>query len=163
MKFVKNMIKYRRVNILEKEIDYYKVLDDITYEICETQGNIFEYIADRQYDMQEFIPKYMMCDWTRRQMDTKYSRYQIREPEECLDFILPEIGNIQKIDGYYDGGAAFWIGFLYRAIYFATKLPSSIIIKKLPLEEMYQLYPGFHTMDEGMQLELILTSKKYNF
>lgn len=137
------------------------VLDGINYEICETQGNIYEYIANHGYDLREFSERYLKSDWTRRQMDTIYSRYQIREPEECLDFILPEIGEVLKSEMYFDGAMAFWIGFIYRALYLATDIPSEKLVQKVPFDSLQRMYIGYYTMDEIMQLEKIIENPRF--
>lgn len=131
------------------------VLDGINYEICRTQGNIYEYIAEQGLDLATFSEKYMRSNFTERQMDTKYSRYQLREPEECLDFIFPEIGDIPAAGQPVSHAAAFWTGFIYRGLYLATGISSRKLAEIIPFSDMAAMY-GYHLMDELMQLEKII-------
>jgi hypothetical protein len=131
-------------------------LNHVQWLICETQGNIFEYIADNGYDMQIFVEKYMQSDFTARNMDTRYSRYQLHDPEESLDFVFKEIGEIPKADGYFIGSIAYWMGYIYRALYIVTGISSKELVHKLPFSQMIKMYPGYHTMDEIMQLERMI-------
>lgn len=139
-------------------------LDDVQYDICETQGLIFETIAGKYSaeSFKTFVKEYMCSEFCRRQMDVSYSRYQMHEPEESLDFVIPEISEHAKLelstDSHFPGDTAFWIGFTYRQVSMKTCLPSAEIIKQIPLTKMLAMYPGLHTVDETMALEIIMES-----
>lgn len=126
--------------------------------ICRTQADIFVYMSKLGYNMEIFSTAYMNSEWTRRAMDTKYSRFQIREPEECLDFILPEIENLltkYSDDIIFNPDIAEWIGFTYRQLYIETQIPSEKLIKIISFRAMCAYYPGLHTVDEEMATDII--------
>lgn len=133
-------------------------MDDVEEMICRTQANIFSYMAERGYDMGIFANAYMTADWTKRAMDTTYSRFQIREPEECLDYLLPEIEH--KLKKYEDDkmfatDVAEWIGYTYRQLYIETDVDSAVLCKKIPFSTMCKYYPGMHTINEDYTADII--------
>ncbi|WP_027406860.1 hypothetical protein [Anaerovibrio sp. RM50] len=132
---------------------------DIQMVICETQGDIFQCANELGYDMDKFVPAYMKSHFCERSMDTAYSPFQMADPEECLDFILPEI-NVPKLpEPLYIPDALWWIGFIYRLLYFELKKSSNEIIDKVPFKAMLIYYPGLSTVDEYMAVEIISEDK----
>lgn len=145
----------------EKTIVYssYELKKDIQMVICETQGDIFWCANELGYDMDKFVPAYMKSRFCERSMDTAYSPFQMADPEECLDFILPEI-NVPKLpEPKYIPDALWWIGFIYRLLYFELKKSSKEIIDKVPFKAMLIYYPGLSTVDEYMAVEIINEDK----
>lgn len=67
-------------------------MNGIEYDICYTQQRIYEHMASEKYDMRVFSDAYLKCDFCRRAMDTCYSRFQLEDVYECMDFYMPEIG-----------------------------------------------------------------------
>ena len=148
--------------------DNYK-LSDVQYDICDTQGKIFEVVA-RLYShdsFKTFADAYMRSDFCKRQMDVSYSRYQVHDPEESLDFVIPEIEQHVKLfcdmDKPFPSDVAYWIGFTYRHISMKTCLDIAEIIECIPLQRMIAMYPGMHTLDETMALELIMFTFRLSF
>ena len=138
------------------------MLSDVDYEICCTQGRIYEYAANLGYDMELFSNEYLKSDFCRRAMDTDYSRFQFADEEECWDFIIPEIGSkLEKIDTglYFDPDVAHWIGFTYRQICFDRKVCSKDLPDKISFETMCRYYPGLHTIDEDAAMDIIRKDK----
>ena len=121
-------------------------MDDIGYDICETQGAIYVYMAKEGYDMNVFSDNYLKSNFCRRAFDTEYSRYQDEFPNECADFYMPEIGD--KLVCYpfgccFDSEEAEWIGFTYRQLYIDTGIYSSELADIVPFEEMREYYKKF--------------------
>lgn len=144
-------------------------LSDVQYDICDTQGKIFEVVA-KYYShdsFKTFADAYMRSDFCKRQMDVSYSRYQVHDPEESLDFVIPEIEQhvrlFRDMDKPFPSDVAYWIGFTYRQISMKTCLDSAEIIECIPLQRMIAMYPGMHTLDETMALELIMFTFQLSF
>ena len=116
------------------------------FYICETQGDIYVYMAKKGYDMNVFSDNYLKSDFCRREFDTEYSRYQDEFPNECADFYMPEIGDNLV---HYPFGCCFdleeaeWIGFAYRQLYLETGIYSSELADIVPFEEMREYYKKF--------------------
>lgn len=158
------------------------MVDGIDYKICQTQGRIYELIADNGYDVPLFSSLFLQSDFCRRSFDTIYSRFQLADELECMDFIIPEIQDrfpgIKSNPIYTDGGAhiaddvpieyfrkypdtcfspdvAYWIGFTYRQLYIETGTYSSELAERLSFGAMCRYYPGLHTVDEDMATDII--------
>ena len=133
-----------------------KELTPIDYDICDTQARIYLWAAKNNYDLKIFSDKYMQSDFTRRAMDTIYSRFQINDELECLDFILPEIGHsLIKTNKYINTDFAYWLGFTYRQMYIETKIKSSQLVILLPYDSLLLQYPGLHTIDEESASDIL--------
>ena len=132
---------------------------DVEYNICETQQDIFEYMAQKGYDMKVFSDAYLSSDFCRRAMDTNYSRFLLEDTEECADFFMPEIGHmLTKVSDnkMFNLDVAAWIGFTYRQLYIETGTPSAELIKIIPFERMCACYAGLHTIDEEVAAERLI-------
>ena len=108
-------------------------------------------------DMYIFIPDFLQSDFCNRELDADYSVFQCSDVEDWLDFLKKEISLTpdplakKKIPPKVAG----WLGFTYRQIQVETKMKSSEIIQKIPLQNMVQAYAGLHTVDEDMAFEII--------
>ena len=131
----------------------------IMYDICRTQADIYKYAAEHKYNMEEFSPAYLKSDFCRRAMDSEYSRFQLEAPNECFDFITPEIGTFVS-DTYFNEDVAEWIGWIYRFLCFHIKMSSSELVDKVSFNTMCRYYPGLHTIDEYMAIDII--SENFN-
>lgn len=75
------------------------MMDGVEYEICNTQGNLYEFIAKKGFDIERFSGLYLQSDFCRRAFDTIYSRFQLADELECMDFIVPELkGKFPEFD-----------------------------------------------------------------
>lgn len=127
--------------------------------ICETQGEIFRCANEMKLDMDSFAPQYMKSRFCEKSMDTIYSPFQMADAEECLDFILAEI-NVPKLNNIkYDSSATEWVGYTYRHLYFALGKSSKEIVNNVSFISMLVYYPGLHTVDEDMAIEIINEDK----
>ena len=88
-------------------------------------------------------------------MDAVYSHFQLADAEECLDFILPEIEIRSLPEPVYRDQVAYWIGFMYRYLFFSLQIPSDRLADALSFQVMTVYYPGLHTVDEDMAVEII--------
>ena len=133
-------------------------MNHIDYEICDNQGRIYEYMARVGYDMQIFSDLYLGSDFCKRAFDTTYSRFQYADEMECLDFLMPEIGErclYMDKDIMFSPDVAKWIGFTYRQLYIATGIASAKLKNLVPFLSMCNYYPGLHTVDEDVAAEII--------
>lgn len=152
------------------------MLSGVDYEICKTQGNVYEYLAKNGYDMELFSLLYLQSDFCRRAFDTNYSRFQLADELECLDFIVPELKErypefcenitedyvkVKEVDTCFSPDVAYWIGFTYRQLYIETGITSKELSERLPFDAMCRYYPGLHTVDEEMATDIIC--KDYHF
>lgn len=133
-------------------------ISETEYIICKVQGSIYEYQAKKGYDIAVFSELYLKSDFCKRAFDTIYSRFQWADAEECLDFIIPEIGDKckkLKSNEEFSPDVAFWIGFTYRHLYIRTEIPSEELVQIIPFDSMLRYYPGLHTIDEESAIDII--------
>ena len=136
------------------------MIDKVEQDICKTQGELYEYAALHDYMFPQFSDIYMKSDFCKRAMDAKYSRFQIREPEELMDFLVPENPeldqNMYKNGECFDNDVAFWIGYIYRYLAFESRKASSELYKLYPFGNLVKAYPGLHTVDDDMAIDILL-------
>jgi len=126
------------------------MMEGIDYDICMTQSRIYKYIAQCGYDVNRFSDAFLMSDFCRRAFDTIYSRFQLEDVLECMDFIEPEIPNDlvkNQNNMAFDEDVAAWIGFTYRQLYFETKVNSSKLVEIVSFHTLCKYYAGLHTID----------------
>ena len=128
--------------------------------ICETQGEIFRCANEWRLNMDEFVPLYMHSVFCKRAMDGIYSRFQMADGEECLDYILKEIHPSILNEIHYNEQAMFWVGFTYRQLTFRLRdIPSKIIYDRLPFFSLAKQYYGLHTIDEEIAIDIIIENR----
>lgn len=128
----------------------------IEYDICYTQQRIYRLMAKEGYDMRVFSDEYLKCDFCRRAMDTTYSRFQVHDELECYDFYMPEIEkSLVKTDAGINIDAVEWIGFMYRYLFIVTGVKSAQLVEMVTFDTMLAYYPGLHTVDEDIAVEII--------
>ena len=133
-----------------------KTMNDNKWEqdfICDTQALIYKYAASLKYNMPAFSDAYLKSIFCERSMDSVYSRFQFADPEECMDFILPEIGEFPAAS-YFDSDVASWIGWMYRKAVFFFGIKSRDLVQIISFQKMCSMYPGFHTIDEDQAMEI---------
>ena len=128
--------------------------EGIQYDICRTQEDIYKWAAAHKYDMPRFSAAYLSSSFCFRVMDALYSRFQLEAPNECFDFITPEIGTFES-NAYFDEEVAGWIGWMYRFLCFKTGRASKYLCEKVSFNDMCLYYPGLHTIDELMAVDII--------
>lgn len=130
-------------------------MKSVSYSICETQGAIYRCVNRRNLSLPVFSDQYLHSRFCTVQMDAVYSHFQLADAEECLDFILPEIEIPSLPEPVYTDQVAYWIGFMYRYLFFSLHLPSNRLADTLSFQAMTVYYPGLHTVDEDMAVEII--------
>lgn len=134
-------------------------MDIVQETICETQGDIFKTACLMKLDMDEFVPAYMKSHFCEKNMDVIWSVFQFADAEECLDFIIPEITPPILDSVKYKPSVLDWIGYVYRQLYFSLGITSREIYEKVSFKDMLVYYPGLHTVDEDMAIDIIKENK----
>ena len=114
-------------------------MTDVSALICETQGQLYKYIASLKYDMNVFSDVFMKSDFCRCHFDTIYSPYQIEFPIALCELCMPEVkdklikSNILSED---DRCYAEAVGYMYRKLYHKTSIPSAELAQIVPYNEI---------------------------
>lgn len=105
---------------------------DIGARCCEVQQRIYEFAANKGYNIESFSNAYLQSSFCKRAFDTIYSRFMSADVEESADFFIPEIAsNLTKEKNDYNSYAGE-IGYIYRALFVRTSIPSEELFKKVP-------------------------------
>ena len=117
-------------------------------DVVETQGKLFDMVAfdNPDVDTSRFIHDYM-CSKTRKSIDEGMAYVNTMNAHELLDYC-------NDIDGipFYKGEAMkgflpAWIGQFYAYYQWYYNMPSSELVKKIPVAYLEQVYPGLHDYD----------------
>lgn len=128
----------------------------VEYDICRTQSRIYQYVAESGYNVEKFSDAFLKSDFCRRAFDTLYSRFQLEDVLECMDFIVPEIQNqFIKDNSFFDEEVSAWIGFVYRQLYIETQIYSRDLQEKVSFVSLCRYYPGLHTIDPEDATDII--------
>ena len=124
-------------------------------EFVETQGKLFDFVAQNfpDKDTKDFIQAYMTSK-TRKWIDESQAYVNTMNAKELWNYFLEndkyELKNGKNIEGFMPD----WIGEFYAYYQWYYNLPSSEVIKKVPLDFLMKAYYGLH------DLELELAVKK---
>ena len=124
-------------------------------EVVENQGKLFDFVAQNfpDKDTKDFIQAYMTSK-TRKWIDESQAYVNTMNAKELWNYFLEndkyELKNGKNIEGFKPD----WIGEFYAYYQWYYNLPSSEVIKKVPLDFLMKAYYGLH------DLELELAVKK---
>lgn len=116
-------------------------------EIVETQGKLFELVSDSpSIDFDDFIERYMTGK-TRTYLDRADAYLSNLNEKELFEYFC-------KVDGFYpkagkslSGFAPNWIGQFYARSQWQENIPSSQLVKILPVDFVKASYAGLHDLD----------------
>lgn len=131
-------------------------------EIVETQGKLFEFVADisPKIDVEDFIQKYMKSK-TRSFIDRADAYVSNMTEKEIFEYFC-KIDNFTLQTG--NGLSGFmpnWIGQFYAFYQWQLNIPSSQIIERLPLDFMKASYFGLHDFDLDLAVRKVEQAEKW--
>lgn len=124
-------------------------------DVVENQGMLFDFVAQNypDKDTKDFIQAYMTSK-TRKCIDEAKAYVNTMDAKELWEYFLEndkyELKSGKNIEGFMPD----WIGEFYAYYQWYYNIPSSEVIKKVPLEFLMKAYYGLH------DLELELAVKK---
>lgn len=128
-------------------------------EIVETQGKLFELVADFSpaVNVEDFIEKYMKSK-TRNYIDHADAYLSNMNAKELYEyFCKTEKFSPQKGSGL-SGFSPNWIGQFYAYFQWKTNSKSSGIVEKYPVDFMKAAYYGLHDLDLDLAAKKILNA-----
>ena len=135
--------------------------EEINHFICCNMGKLYVMAVDMGFNLQDFSDKFLTSHFCTRSLDTPYSRFQNEEEDVSMDYLLREISPRKEESGYaFSDEVAFWIGFIYRFLYFKTGLSSSELKEKVPFSYLEAKAYGLLTLDEEESLDIIKKDRK---
>lgn len=118
-------------------------------EIVETQGKLFELVADSpSVDFDDFIEKYMASK-TRNYLDRADAYLSNLNEKELFDYFCKVDGFLPKKGKTISGFAPDWIGQFYAQSQWQENIPSAALVKILPVGFMKSSYLGLPYLDQA--------------
>ena len=127
-------------------------------EIVETQGKLFELVADSpSVDFDDFIEKYMASK-TRNYLDRADAYLSNLNEKELFDYFCKVDGFLPKKGKTISGFAPDWIGQFYAQSQWQENIPSAALVKILPVGFMKSSYLGLHDLDLDLAVSKVFKS-----
>lgn len=124
-------------------------------DVVENQGKLFDLVSQNypKKDTSDFINAYMSSK-TRKSIDESQAYVNTMNADELWNYFCKK-DNFKLKDGKaLEGFMPDWIGEFYAYYQWYYDIPSSEVIKKVPLDFLTKAYSGLH------DLELDLAVKK---
>lgn len=117
-------------------------------DVVETQGKLFINYAENHSnkDTEDFITTYMNSA-TRRYVDEGQVYVSTMDASTLFDFFLKTDKYEMKEGKALGGFLPDWIGEFYAYYQWYYNIPSSEVIKKIPLSFLKKSYYGLHDLD----------------
>lgn len=117
-------------------------------DVVENQGKLFDLVAQSfpDKDTIDFINSYMVSK-TRKSIDEAQAYVNTMDAKELWDYFSKTDNYFLKSGKALDGFMPDWIGQFYAYYQWYYNLPSSELIKKIPVEFLMKAYHGLHDLD----------------
>ncbi len=124
-------------------------------EVVETQGKLFDYIAQEypDRDTEDFIHQYMRSK-TRKCIDESQAYVTTMDAKELWKYFSDTEGYKLQPGRAMEGFMPDWIGEFYAYYQWYYNMPSEEVVERVPLSFLKKAYSGLH------DLELDLAVKK---
>ena len=124
-------------------------------EIVETQGKLFELVADTpSVDFVDFIEKYMTGK-TRAYLDRADAYLSNLNEKELFDYFC-KIDRFSPKQGLsLQGFAPDWIGQFYARSQWQKNISSNSLVKILPVDFMKSSYAGLHDLNLDLAVDKV--------
>ncbi len=128
--------------------------------LCDTQGQLFELSARRNYSSEAFIKAYMTSQ-TAADMDMEFHHVQWAGKEYVMSRLEEECGKeLQSQGAVLDHEMLYWIGYIYRYWNLYTHETSKKIYKQAPYKRMTAVYLMYHTMSPELAIDRLKEANK---
>ena len=117
-------------------------------DVVENQGKLFDFVAQNypDKDTADFIQAYMNSK-TRKSIDEGQAYVNTMDHSELWNYFCKTEGfTLQKGDSM-KGFVPDWIGEFYAYYQWYYNIPSSEVVKTVPIEYLIKAYGGLHDLD----------------
>ena len=125
-------------------------------DVVESQGKLFDFVAQSfpNKDTKDFIQTYMASK-TRRSVDEAKAYVITMNAEELWNYFSKTEGYTLKNGNALPGFLPDWIGEFYAYYQWYYNIPSSALIRKVPIEFLMKAYWGLHDLDLDLAVKKV--------
>lgn len=129
---------------------------DYLNDVVENQGKLFDFVAQNFSDKntEDFIMTYMQSK-TRKSIDEAKAYVNTMSAKELWDYFTETENYVLKSGKSIDGFIPDWIGEFYAYYQWYYNIPSSDVLKKVPLDFLKKAYYGLHDLELDLAVQKV--------
>lgn len=129
---------------------------DYLNDVVENQGKLFDFVAQNFSDKntEDFIKTYMQSK-TRKSIDEAKAYVNTMSAKELWDYFTETENYVLKSGKSIDGFIPDWIGEFYAYYQWYYNIPSSDVLKKVPLDFLKKAYYGLHDLELDLAVQKV--------
>ena len=129
---------------------------DYLNDVVENQGKLFDFVAQNFSDKntEDFIMTYMQSK-TRKSIDEAKAYVKTMSAKELWDYFTETENYVLKSGKSIDGFIPDWIGEFYAYYQWYYNIPSSEVLKKVPLDFLKKAYYGLHDLELDLAVQKV--------
>ena len=129
---------------------------DYLNDVVENQGKLFDFVAQNFSDKntEDFIKTYMQSK-TRKSIDKAKAYVNTMSAKELWDYFTETENYVLKSGKSIDGFIPDWIGEFYAYYQWYYNIPSSDVLKKVPLDFLKKAYYGLHDLELDLAVQKV--------
>lgn len=125
-------------------------------DVVENQGKLFDFVAQAfpNKDTEAFINAYMASK-TRKSIDEAKAYVNTMSAKELWEYFCRTEQYVLESGKALDGFMPDWIGEFYAYYQWYYNIPSSEVIKKVPLDFLKKAYYGLHDLELDLAVQKV--------
>ena len=125
-------------------------------DVVENQGKLFDFVAQNFSDKntEDFIKTYMQSK-TRKSIDEAKAYVNTMSAKELWDYFTETENYVLKSGEALDGFLPDWIGEFYAYYQWYYNIPSSEVLKKVPIDFLKKAYYGLHDLELDLAVQKV--------
>lgn len=130
--------------------------NDYLNDVVKNQGKLFDFVAQNfsDKDTEDFIKTYMQSK-TRKSIDEAKAYVNTMSAKELWDYFIGTEHYILKSGKALDGFMPDWIGEFYAYYQWYYNIPSSEVLKKVPIDFLKKAYYGLHDLELDLAVQKV--------
>lgn len=129
---------------------------DYLQDVVENQGKLFDFVAENflDKDTEDFIKTYMQSK-TRKSIDEAKAYVNTMSAKELFDYFTTTENYVLKAGKAMAGFMPDWIGEFYAYYQWYYNIPSSEVLKQVPLDFLKKAYHGLHDLELDLAVQKV--------